>query len=48
MSRNHEITVRRPLLDERGDLLEPGWARHLLSEYRREDIKASAFYRFKS
>lgn len=43
MRRNHEITERALLLDDKGNLREPGWARHLLSEYRREDIKAPKF-----
>ncbi len=37
----HEITQAGRLLDEKGALREPGWARRLLLEYRREDIKAS-------
>lgn len=37
----HEITKAGRLLDERGQLCEPGWARSLLPIYRREDIKAS-------
>ncbi len=41
--RNHEIIDRRPLLDESGNLREPGWARHLLPQYRREDIRAPKF-----
>ena len=36
----HEITERGPLLDENGDLREPGYARRLLLTYRRGDIKA--------
>ena len=43
MRENHEITARGPLLDAQGNLREPGWARHLLPEYRREDIKAPKF-----
>lgn len=37
----HEITKTIPLLNEKGDLTEPGFARSLLPVYRREDIKAS-------
>ena len=37
----HEITKRIPLLDETGNLTEPGWARRLLWAYRRKDIKAN-------
>ena len=36
----HEIFESRPLLDEKGNLTEPGWARHLLPVYRRDQIKA--------
>ncbi len=41
--RNHEITKRIPLLDGKGNLTEPGWARKLLLEYRRDAIKAPKF-----
>ena len=41
--RNHEITTRVPLLDEKGNLREPGWARKQLWEYSRSKIKAPAF-----
>jgi len=37
----HEITKRIPLLDETGNLTEPGWARKMLPAYRRRDIKAN-------
>ena len=37
----HEITKRIPLLDETGNLTEPGWARRMLPAYRRKDIKAN-------
>ena len=37
----HEITKRIPLLDEKGNIAEPGWARKLLPAYRRKDIKAN-------
>lgn len=35
-----EITKRIPLLNENGNLTQPGWARSLLPAYRRGDIKA--------
>ena len=37
----HEITEAKLLLDEKGNLAEPGFARKLLPIYRRGDIKAS-------
>ena len=37
----HEITREIPLLNARGELTEPGYAKKLLSVYRRADIKAS-------
>ncbi len=37
----HEITSVIPLLDEKGNLTEPGYAKKLLPVYRRKDIKAS-------
>ena len=40
MKEQHEIISSKSLLDEKGDLLEPGWARKLLPVYRREDVKA--------
>ena len=39
--RNHEIKKRQPLLDDRGQLMEPGWSRRMVQQYRRKDIKAS-------
>ena len=36
----HEITSAIPLLDARGNLTEPGFAKKLLPIYRRADIKA--------
>lgn len=41
--RNHEITTKQRLLDEHGQIAEPGWSKQLLQEYRREDIKAPKF-----
>ena len=38
----HEITASAPLLDEKGNLREPGYAKRLLPIYRRADIKAPA------
>lgn len=40
MSRNHEVKTRQLLLDERGELREPGWSRTMVQEYRRNMIKA--------
>ena len=37
----HEITKRKKLLNESGDLSEPGYSKRLLLDYRRADIKAS-------
>lgn len=37
----HEITREIPLLNARGELTEPGYAKKLLPVYRRADIKAS-------
>ena len=37
----HEITTAAPLLDAKGNLLEPGFAKSLLPIYRRADVKAS-------
>ncbi|HOF99760.1 MAG: hypothetical protein BWY35_01222 [Firmicutes bacterium ADurb.Bin248] len=36
----HEITKSAPLLDARGNVAEPGWARSLQPVYRRADIRA--------
>lgn len=41
--RNHEVTRKQRLLNERGHIAEPGWARSLVWEYRRSDIKAPKF-----
>ena len=38
----HEILSSIPLLNENGDLAEPGFAKKLLPVYRRSDIRASA------
>ena len=41
----HEITKRIPLLDEKGNIREPGYAKKLLWAYRRSDIKANPLRR---
>ena len=41
-SRNHEVVHSQILLDQDGQLVEPGWSRSQVQEYRRRDIKASA------
>ena len=38
--RNHEVTDKGLLLDEHGELREPGWSRSLVQEYRRSMIRA--------
>lgn len=38
----HEITAAIPLLDEHGNLTEPGWAKHLLPVYDRAKVKGGA------
>ncbi|SFC26084.1 DUF2804 domain-containing protein [Butyrivibrio sp. YAB3001] len=40
MPRNHEVTKKQPLLDNKGELREPGWSRSLIQEYNKEMIKA--------
>ena len=40
MRQNHEITKRQLLLDEKGELREPGWSRSLVQEYDRNMIRA--------
>lgn len=37
----HEIKSARPLLDGNGNIAEPGYAKKMLSSYKRDDIKAS-------
>ncbi|MCR4690374.1 MAG: DUF2804 domain-containing protein, partial [Lachnospiraceae bacterium] len=39
-ARNHEVTKQQDLLDERGQLREPGWARRQVWTYDRSMIKA--------
>ena len=41
--RNHEIVVKRDLLNDQGNLVEPGWSRYLLQKYDRSRIKAPAW-----
>ena len=38
--RNHEVTKKQPLLDNNGNLREPGWSRSLVQKYDRAMIKA--------
>ncbi len=40
MSRNHEVTNEHMLLDDRGELCEPGWSRRMVQKYDRRMIKA--------
>ena len=41
--RNHEVTVAQTLLDENGNIKEPGWAKSQIWQYHRSDIKAPSF-----
>ncbi|MCR4611066.1 MAG: DUF2804 domain-containing protein [Lachnospiraceae bacterium] len=38
--RNHEVTKEQNLLNEQGEIAEPGWARRQYQKYIRRDIKA--------
>ena len=38
----HEIKESKNLLDEKGNIAEPGWARSLLPVYNRSQIKKGA------
>ena len=38
--RNHEVKTPHPLLDDAGNLAEPGWSRSLIQRYDRSRIKA--------
>ena len=40
MSRNHEVTENHLLLNNQGELSEPGWSRSLIQKYDRVMIKA--------
>ena len=42
MARNHEVTTRQLLLDDAGELREPGWSRSVVQGYRRGVSKAPA------
>ena len=42
-ARNHEVTNPQALLDKKGEIAEPGWARRQVQAYRRGDIKAPKF-----
>ncbi|MBO4539346.1 MAG: hypothetical protein J5781_03655 [Clostridia bacterium] len=37
----HEITKNTKLLDENGNVAEPGYAKKMLYEYNRENVSAS-------
>ncbi|MCC2254759.1 DUF2804 domain-containing protein [Ruminococcus sp. CLA-AA-H200] len=39
----HEVKREQPLLDDSGKIAEPGWARHPVWSYEREQIGASAY-----
>ena len=41
--RNHEVTKRQPLLNAAGDIKEPGFAKSLIWDYGRDQIKAPKF-----
>lgn len=41
--RNHEVTEKHKLLDKNGRVIEPGWAKKLVWEYDRKDIKMPKF-----
>ena len=41
--RNHEVTTKQLLLDEHGEIREPGWARSMVWKYRRGMIEAPKF-----
>ena len=40
MQRNHEVVKEQLLLDESGELREPGWSRRMVQKYDRSMIKA--------
>lgn len=40
MGRNHEVTRTGPLLNDQGELIEPGWSRRVVREYDRKKIRA--------
>lgn len=41
--RNHEVIKSQQLLDEYGNIAEPGWSRKQLQQYSRTQIKAPKF-----
>lgn len=41
--RNHEVTHPQLLLDKKGHVAEPGWARRLIWTYNKENIKMPGF-----
>lgn len=41
--RNHEVTEQQQLLNDAGEINEPGWSRHQLQVYQRKAIKAPKF-----
>ncbi|MBO4807801.1 MAG: DUF2804 domain-containing protein [Lachnospiraceae bacterium] len=41
--RNHEVTTKQLLLDNKGEIAEPGWARSQIWDYKRSMIKAPKF-----
>lgn len=41
--RNHEVVSEQLLLDEHGELREPGWSRDQVQQYRKDMIKAPKF-----
>ena len=43
MARNHEVTTAQLLLDEAGELREPGWSRRMVQRYSRSMVKAPAW-----
>ena len=40
MARNHEVKTKGWLLDEKGELCDPGWARSMVRTYSRSMVKA--------
>ena len=40
MNRNHEVSNIQMLLNDQGELNEPGWSRHMVQKYDRRMIKA--------
>ena len=41
--RNHEVTAEQPLLNQAGNIGEPGWARRPVWKYNRQQITAPKF-----